>query len=582
VQDRRHYIPHSGYLTTAFANQYWIPFFNPAPQQQQPVIPRRSSWLLALNWLPVPAITVALVGLAGFAVYFAADRIIYSTFGTIKIPNTTPVNFEVLGYRSKDDRSPEVVYSARNNTATGVSYSVHDLASNNKYVTIVIKVGNRRSFDCEPKSAIMTAEPLENIGGEQSVAKTAPENANPAQPVGSTKYEIDLSSAYRAFGRAKLEFEYNDNFVLATSPSFRADKLTVYAGGRLDYRKIKVDAVEHAADTGKCDEYGVPYPAGTSPFVAMAPVKVEPKGLLSLFVSSVWASETDPIDSSNIDVLLNDPNPERRAIAVDAIIARPDRFAEKVGRIVQTSDNADAVADVIRASRNVLPSPIKLNESRILELSYAQSLKVRDSARSYLRAPNVVSSEIAALFEGEKFQKLVKELRSRPVADRPYAEDYLLLITARDVFYNLGLKELGPVLEKIRRREKLSPGEKETVLKRFDAGAMLQKLARNPDERIALSKNTYGRALAMLELAVNIQAAENASKESVYQYIAIARKASQPLANKAASKEIETQFAKFLNEIAVKRELYPWPPHIEQATRCRALVTFACLSTPPP
>ena len=451
VQDRRHYIPHRGYLTATFAQQYWIPFFNPAPQQPPPITARRSSLLLALNWLPARLVTLVLAGLVAFGIYFILDRAAYRTLGTFKIPNTSNVGFEVLGYKTKGDRNPEVVYSARNSSAAGLTYSVHDLASDNKYATVVVSVTNRRTFDCTPALQSAGDIPLEDIGSDQSGANSPPGLPHTGKQVATTKYTLDLSNAYRAFGRAKLEFAYSDDVVLTAFPSFRADRLIVFAGGRLDHQDIKVDEVEHSSDIGNCADSGATHLAGTSPFVETAAVKDEPPGFLSSLFGKVWAAESTPLTPENIEALLNDPNPERRAIAVDAIIATPDRFSRRAQLIVQSFSNTDAVVEILRASRNVLPVPLKLDEARVLQLAHAGSPKVRDAARSYLRAPNVVSGKIAALFENAAFQKLLVALRKKPVEGRPYFQDYLLLITARDVFYNLGLKELAPVLDKIRK-----------------------------------------------------------------------------------------------------------------------------------
>jgi len=581
VRDRRHYIPHSGYLKASFAQDHWIPFFNPAPRPLQPGLISGSSWLLALNWLPARMISFVIVGLLAFGIYFVLDRATYRTIGTFRIPNTSNVTFEVRGYKSKGDRNPEVVYSARNSSAAGLNYSVHDLASDNKYATVVVNVTYRRIFDCRPSVSNPGAVPLEDIGSEQLAAGFSTGAQRSGNQVATTKFTLDLSKAYRAFGRAKLDFAYNDNAALADYPAFRADKLIVFAGGRLDHEHIKVDEVEHSSDIGTCADNGKVYEPGISPFVETAAVKDEPQGFLTSLFGKVWAAESiQPLTADNIETLLGDPSPERRAIAVDAIIASPDRFSKRVRLIAESSSNTDAVVEVLRASRNVLPRPIRLDENRVMQLAIAGSPKVRDAARSYLRAPNVVSGTIAQLFEGASFKELLAELRQKPVERRPYFQDYLLLITARDVFYNLGLKELAPILDKIRKNEELAPGEQESLLKRFDAGIALRELARTSDESIALSKNSYGKALALLELAINREAASNTSKLGVFEYIGSAMKAQKPLADSTARTQVAAQFGKFLDEVDGKPSLYPWPLHIEQATRCRENPAFACLAAP--
>ena len=117
------------------------------------------------------------------------------------------------------------------------------------------------------------------------------------------------------------------------------------------------------------------------------------------------------------------------------------------------------------------------------------------------------------------------------------------------------------------------------MLKRFDTGINLRSLARTGDERIALSKNSYGKALALLELAINKEAALNPSKLGVFEYISNAMKTQKPLADTAAKNEVVAQFARFLDEVGDKRSLYPWPLHLDQATRCRDNPNFACLGS---
>ena len=131
---------------------------------------------------------------------------------------------------------------------------------------------------------------------------------------------------------------------------------------------------------------------------------------------------------------------------------------------------------------------------------------MRDAARSYLRAPGVATHDLALKFSGAEFAAKVKSLKEVAVngGGRPYFQDYLLLITARDVFYNLGLIELAPYLGKIRNKE---PGALGSVLAPFDAGMKLGELTGKSGEKVALAKNSYGKALAMFELAVNLEAA---------------------------------------------------------------------------
>jgi hypothetical protein len=193
----------------------------------------------------------------------------------------------------------------------------------------------------------------------------------------------------------------------------------------------------------------------------------------------------------------------------------------------------------------------------------------------------VVSKELARKFSGKDFESKVKSLRTAIVngGERPYFQDYLLLITARDVFYNLGLFELTPYLEKIRKNELASL---EDLLAPFDAGMRLPALTDVPAEKVALAKNTYGKGLVLLEAAINKEAAKSAGEEGVFKFIQEARAKFKEIDDKLEAKKIVDQFGLFLAEVKGQESLYPWPSHIDQAGQCFKNLTYACLSSEVP
>jgi hypothetical protein len=213
----------------------------------------------------------------------------------------------------------------------------------------------------------------------------------------------------------------------------------------------------------------------------------------------------------------------------------------------------------------------------MIELAHAGLPPVRDAARSYLRAPGVATHELALKFSGAEFAKKVTSLQGVAVngGERPYFQDYLLLITARDVFYNLGINELLPYIASIRSK---NPGALEAVLAPFEAGMGLSALTNKTAEKVALAKNSYGKALAMFESAVNLEATAKETGEGAFNYIEAQKPNRKQLDDKPAAQAITDQFKLFLAEVNGQESLYPWPSHIAQATRCASSLTFACLN----
>jgi hypothetical protein len=207
----------------------------------------------------------------------------------------------------------------------------------------------------------------------------------------------------------------------------------------------------------------------------------------------------------------------------------------------------------------------------IAELTYHDNVKVRDAARSYARWPLKVDQATIKVFEKE-IEKNLLALRQQPVEGKNYSKDYLLLIAARDVYYNLGIKMLEQHLAKLQSGSNSDFAEIAAV---FRKGQELRKYASDPRQMVSLAKNTYGLALAEARTAALVQALKNSGGKDATGFVTKAREANESIADGAASKT----FAQFLQETTAFESLYPWQNHIEVAKRCTQALTYACYNS---
>ena len=568
VLNRRHNIPHSAYLDLTFAKEFWVPSFAHGEEMKYPRVENKLPWFFFLTRIPFRIVTMSFV-LATFGVgYWLWDVNSFKTQGTFRLTGDVGAAVKIDGYTDLNKSHRVQFYSAQDENEP----TTHRFESEDLLQVIDVTISNRYPFRCKNR----TIEGNEGPSlGERNKAS-------------NTVFEFDLSNSYRFFGIANLDFTYIGAITTKDSPE-GLDLLTIGANGKLIADKITTKYVHHSGDC-----LPVKDEQEEDLYVKKKVAMGSPDRMNLNFFPVAWGGvEVLSLESANVRKLLEEGDDEQRAVAIDAIVANPAKYKLVTRDFVDSSPtNQAALADAIRAARKTRaestptdPSKtINLTSNTLIRLAYEGSPQVRDAARSYLRAPGVVSDELANQLIEKISEESLKKLKMQKVPGRDYYPDYLLLITARDVFYNLGLKKLEPYLDKIRKgelTELTKPIELAKVLKPFDDGIALRSLARTVDESIALSKNSYGKALVLFESAVNTQAFEETIKteQSVSQVIEDAKKKGKPLADKVANggTSIKDQFTAFLTEIGNKGDLYPWPFHIEQANRCKKSLTFACL-----
>jgi pimeloyl-ACP methyl ester carboxylesterase len=541
VTDRQHDVRHSAYLTEDFAKTYWIPHLARGEPLADPNAQGKASWLFFLNRSPVTLLGLAATALAGFIVYYSFDQISFKTQGTLAQSKTAGVNFHITGKRSPAAAS-EPIYAAQSPDSP-LEYM---LLSTSKYQRVRVTIYNRLPIICATGA-------IENL-------ETTPERSENNRTV----YDFDIAGAHRLFGKSQLSFFYEDQ---VTAPNGQPiDRLTLHAGEGLDPTRIKVRKVTHS--DGDCIDVGIPT-AGETPYVAVQPFEAGDLAQSGI-VGGAFAQYAPKLNRTDVQGYLTSSDPQLQALGLDEVTAKPLENSATVNSIVnQGAVQPEVLAKLLAAARNAPSARIMLNTDRVIELAVGPDPKVRDAARSYLRAPGVVRDDVVRRVEAALKTRL-SALGAEPVPGKPYHRDYLLLITARDVYYNLGLQKLEDHMQALftGRRSDLTP-----VLAVFEAGRKLRPLAANDRERVSLAKNTYGLALAEFRDSVTRQALAMSGKSSPFDFIQKARAGDAPLDDQRAAKT----FKQLLQEVSIDPSLYPWPPHLEQAKRCAARLTFACV-----
>jgi pimeloyl-ACP methyl ester carboxylesterase len=547
VIDRQHDVRHSSYLTEEFAKTYWIPYLARGDVLADPKSEGKTSWIFFLNRSPVTALAaIATVLGVGFT-YVALDRITFKTMGTMAYSkDAAGINFQIVG-KANRDAPPEPIYAAQVMSPT----LEHKLLSTSKYGRIEVTISKRVPIVCNENSL------------EDTPALAAGTKAEP-DPRYQTFYEFDLSNAHHFLGKSEISLKYESPL---TVDGKVIDRLTLGAGNGIDPSKIRLVRLIHSGD--ECLDEAFPT-RGRTPFVKVQPLELPEDDVASLFATPAFAQYGQKLTRDDVAKFIRSSDPQVQGLGLDAIRSAPlENGATVKALVVDPSTDPDTLAKLLLAAKSTSQSPIPLDIGRVIKLSVADDNRVRDAARSYLRAPGVVNADVVAKMEASLASDLAP-LRAKPVEGKPYAYDYLLLIAARDVYYNLGVQKLEAHLNAVLSGGK---GDLKPALQAFEAGRKLRGLAASDRERVSLSKNTYGKALAQYRSAVAAQAASIGGKGAA-DFIAKARLGAEPLQDRSSI----AAFQKLLEEVKNDPSLYPWPAHLDQAKRCIEKLTFACIS----
>jgi pimeloyl-ACP methyl ester carboxylesterase len=557
VIDRRHDVKHSEYLTETFAAENWVRHLAHGEKLKTSEEPMRTPWYFVLTRLPFTFAQVASIAVVALGSAWIFDRLTFHTAGELAIDSAAlGSDFTIEGYAKSDSLVGEPLYSI---VMPGVE-GTRRLLSINKYDRIDVTIKNRIPLDC-------------NINPVSSEYEDRPE---PQRSLATQAvFSLSLRDARRFFGKAKISFEYigskapleadfkdrPDGPTLAPASDLRLDQLIVKAGDGIDYRKIKVKRVNHTGDDCLDDMFK------QDAFVRIIPDEAVTRSWLGLLA---WAQDTTQVaEDIKVRKLLKSRDVQLRKIGVETVLANPKQYSSDVNAVINSGEaELKTVTDLLLAAKSAGSTSIKLDPRTVLQLTYSDDNQVRDAARSYLRQPGIVSDDVLEIAELVLTDKLPL-LRDQRVADKPFNKDYLLLIAIRDIYYNIGIDKLNKHLDS----PAGNPDALKLALATFSRGEDLMAFASSPEQRAALSKNTYGKAMAEYRGAAWSQAIRESNPSG---FILGIRGQSKPLADQTG----KASFAKFLNEVEQQASAYPWPHHIAQARQCTADYTFDCLADP--
>jgi hypothetical protein len=550
VQERGHNLYHGGYLNRAFAEKFWMPTI----ARNEPLVPSDAvASVPLLNSMlmrsPVTILQVAAFCFLGAWAYWLYDKISYRTQGMLSYDTTDAgLVFSVQGRRGRDE-DWQPLFSARSISST----PEHRLLSMSRPNNLRVEISNRQPINCNPDS--LEDEILERSSNVK------------------TTYIFDLSRAHRWFGKTDISFSYFGDVL--QDGTKKLDRLDVSASGGLDQNAIRLLSVKHEGD--KCLDENHPFDPKDplkSPFVRFAQDEGDAPQLATLVgPSEAFAADKAPLNRKQIYRSLKSQNPNVIDESIDVLATAPadaePGLDSAINELIRSKEiSNEALAKLLTAARDQQGSGLKFDPAIIVTLSYHDDVKVRDAARSYARSPASVGPAMIQAFE-EVIARDIEDLRQIQVEGKDYGKDYLLLIAARDVYYNYGIKRLEQHLSQLEGGVGANFSEVEAV---FKNGQELRKHAADPRQMVSLAKNTYGLALSQLRNSALSQAIKVTGGKDSTGFILKARAGNEPIED-TASKQTFTQF---LQETNAFEKLYPWQNHIAVANRCLKALTYAC------
>jgi hypothetical protein len=430
------------------------------------------------------------------------------------------------------------------------------LFSISKYDTVTITIRNRPLFrECDPE--------LQGKLGTRSDSYR-------------TQYEIALDKAYLAARDYYLAFDY----ARVVAPDGKAqDVLRVGDARNIDLKKISIN-VKHAPDRCLSAE-------DNGQFFRIADRGVAE--LLSTTASRLIAGRAHASDDKSAELVqrlgASDRSLSARAIA--QISVAPASHLDVVAGLIKSgnAEDAPALINALSALQDAAPKPYRLPDDMIRELlrkSYTGTQPVRVAARDYLRDTGIVDAGIIKL-AGSHLADVGPSLKGKSAAGTNFDQYYLLLITARDIYYNAGVRSIVDYRGDYGKRDRIpdAMGEAEA---RFKLGVDL--IAAAPAGRkSSFAKAYYGMALAQFSKAVMRDAERakgaRAGSKQIQDYITAKHAANAPLPfDDAERAAFLATIERFFETIAGHETDYFWKNHIQNLSNCRVNLVYTCLSAP--
>jgi len=561
VTDRRHSIPHAGYLNTEFARRYWDPFIYQNKIVAADTQPVRAPWYFVLTRIPFNYMTMGLLLLAVFC----------TAVGFYAISYTGNLEIALLSYRKA------LIQTADGGEET--RFPQFRFTTKERNIEVFLHVDQRDG----DRLKAHTIAPADNVEIEVSTRPPivcGEDEADIPWTDHRTTYQISYvrQSWWRNIldrnwqGTVELELDYDPGKAGDTEPDvLKIDSVKgVQPGTRIAVKP------EHNPDN--CLDAD----PRRSAMVVIVPTEfasAEPGGWWN-WLSGISIARAADKAGQVVKELLGSRDRTSRAIAIEQIQRSPELLKEGLSGVLDPNANANQIGDVLTGlvqsnSAEVIFSPEVLEP--VFELTWSDDAGKRAAARRFLSTEMVARRNVTARFR-TAIEANWNALVGRYVkpGNDPFAEKrYLALIALRDVHYNGALFRFDQVID-LAATGRLDE-EIDTVVKMLAEGEALADIA-NPRTRYAFAKNTYGRALSLfryarvkLALAEGV-AAKDPSQEAIRTDLIRFERENRPIPlRRFRAGEAQAAFQKFLADIAGNEARYIWPHHIAQARACTAL-----------
>jgi hypothetical protein len=428
---------------------------------------------------------------------------------------------------------------------------------------------------------------------------------NPAAPgtrsrTNKTTYRIKLEGAlaesHDPSQQYRIDFEYNPR----SSSARPNDFLTVRNFKNVDPKRVSV-VVSHDPEHCFAEREAAANAAGVaSPFylidaprVAAAPASrsaASPAPLAARLLAALqlgWiggAAAAAADDSESLLRLLR--SADRGLVTKGQIVLanNPQKYLDLIERLLGSEQASDRQVQVyvLEALHTYSAKTYRLPDSilqKILTLTFAPQSNVRAAARSYLIDPSVLGPHVV---EQMKSFVAAKSDALKGIAGQQSL--VWMMITARDIYYNAGVKGLSDYRGDYGKRER-HPGAIGAAKRDFELGIDLIKDV-PADQNVPFAKSYYGLALA-LDTEAMVSEAERAlgpgatSAQIEARLTAkVPRREPLPFSPEGRSQFMAT-IDKFLALVEGHESKYLWPDHIAQLRSCRAAPVYGCFRVTP-
>lgn len=598
VRDRKHYIPHHGYLNKGFVEEYWVPFIFESKIAPSPKGPNKfkTPWFFIFTKIPINWMSVAIGIISAWIAAISVYKVSYSGNLVTRIEFEAPATESAINLLNLSLSGTHIVNSKHVNRIVYFHDPKKEEGTARRYYITTTSDGPITKFNI-----VITSRPPYVCEDEEGYF---PPVSGPISPNATSNRKLEISRYTIKFKHSSTfsnmldrnfsgsaEFLFNYIPVKNIDADLIGDFLEIIPGRgvKSNSTKAKLNLHSHNCTPDATQQNSMYYVADAADEIR----DHSTTGKLNIFnlVSTAFARDfknLKSIDEKSIAKHLVSPDSKARSLATQELTLNPSKYDGLVREVLTNLDSLgdDQLADYLDALTTVYAqnkSIVKIeNFIDIFKLTWSESRSARKSARKFLRAEEIASLNLANNLKkfwtekGSKFSPNVK-------IDGRYRREYLAHLAIRDIYYNAGIyrfqnsREIGTGMEPIDNAVKAS-------LKIFDAAQWI--IDESPlDEKPSMAKPLYAKAHVMFRYARIKDATNNRyNQESAKEIKFEVQKSLQngKFLKKAnvESKMVLKFFNDFLDNANQDGSYYPWKQHIKQAKNCTTgstRLSYSCL-----